>query len=117
MRALKINAFPCGVGGEKHLHDGIVKEGFLRFSALLTSHSAMNHYHAFASTEERRNPILQVVERVAVLSGPSTMTIVLGRSCAGRPASRFWGGRLQTATELCGAIIQHFESFVSRQHD
>jgi CheY-like chemotaxis protein len=32
---LKIDAFACGVGGQQHLHLGVVLEGLLRLHALL----------------------------------------------------------------------------------
>ena len=43
VRALEVDAFAGGVGGEQHLDFGVVPERFLRLHPLFAAHAAMDH--------------------------------------------------------------------------
>ena len=65
--ALKIDALARGVGGQQHLHLGVVPERLLRLQAILAAHAAVDDDHGLLAAEQRRDPLLQIVQRVAVL--------------------------------------------------
>ena len=67
VRALKVDSFAGGVRGQKDLHFGIVLERLLGLHPLFTAHGAVDHDHRFLAPEYRRDPVLQVTERVAML--------------------------------------------------
>ena len=45
VRALKVDAFAGGIGGQQHLHLGIVLERLLRLHPLLAAHAAVDDDH------------------------------------------------------------------------
>ena len=67
VRSLKVDAFAGSVGGEEHLDLRIVEEALLRLAPLLAPHAAVDHGDGLGAAEERADPLLQVVQRVAVL--------------------------------------------------
>ena len=50
--ALEVDALAGGVGGQQHLHLGVVLEGFLRLQALLAAHAAVDDDHGLACGPE-----------------------------------------------------------------
>ena len=68
VRALEVDAFAGRVGGEQHLHLGVVRERLLRLPPLLAAHAAVDDddrlLRGRAACAMRS---LEVVERVAVL--------------------------------------------------
>ena len=66
--ALEIDALARGVGRQQDLDFGIVPEGFLGPHAILPTHTAMDDDDGLRPPEQRPNPALEVVQRVAVLS-------------------------------------------------
>ena len=46
--ALQVDALAGRVGGQQHLHLGVVLEGLLRLHALLAAHAAVDHDHGLA---------------------------------------------------------------------
>ena len=65
--ALEVDAFAGGVGGEQHLHLGVVPERLLRLQPLLAAHAAVDDDHGLLAAEQRGDLSLEVVQRVAVL--------------------------------------------------
>ena len=51
--ALEVDAFAGGVGGEQHLHLGVVPERLLRLQPLLAAHAAVDHDHRLLAAEQR----------------------------------------------------------------
>ena len=45
VRALQVDALAGGVGGEQHLHLGVVQEALLRLAPLLAAHAAVDQHH------------------------------------------------------------------------
>ena len=64
---LEVDALARRVGGQQHLHLGIVAERLLRLHALFAAHAAMDHDHGLGAAQQRGDAVLQIVERVAVL--------------------------------------------------
>src|SRR6266571_8976873 len=67
VRALEVDALASGVGGEEHLHFGIVQKALLRLAPFLTAQAAMDEHDSLWAAKQRANLALQVVEGVAVL--------------------------------------------------
>ena len=51
--ALEVDALARGVGGQQHLHLGVVLERLLRLHALLAAHAAVDHDHGLLAAEQR----------------------------------------------------------------
>ena len=51
--ALEVDALARGVGGEQHLHLGVVLERFLRLHPLLAAHAAVDDDHGLLSAQQR----------------------------------------------------------------
>jgi hypothetical protein len=67
VRALQVDALAGGVGGQQHLHFGVVLEGLLHLQALFAADAAVDDDHGFLAAEQRGDALLQIVEGVAVL--------------------------------------------------
>ena len=67
VRALEIDAFAGGVGGQQHLHLGVVPERLLRLHPLFAAHAAVDHDDRLFAAEQGRDAAFQVIQRVAVL--------------------------------------------------
>ena len=67
MRTLEIDAFAGGIGGEQHLHFGIVAEGFLSRHPFLAAHAAMDGDDSLRPAEQSSDAGLQVIQRVTML--------------------------------------------------
>jgi len=67
VRALEVDAFAGGIGGEQDLHIRVVPEAFLRLAALFAAHATVDQHHRLRPTEQRADLAFEVVERVAVL--------------------------------------------------
>ena len=67
MRALQVDAFAGGIGGQQDENVLVLFERLLSFGALLAAHSAVNGDERLGSAEKRAEPLGQVVQRVAVL--------------------------------------------------
>ena len=64
---LQVDALARRVGGQQHLHLGIVPERLLRLHALFAAHAAVDHDHGLGAAQQRGDAVLQIGERVAVL--------------------------------------------------
>ncbi len=51
--ALEVDALAGGVGGEQHLHLGVVLERLLRLQPLLAAHAAVDDDHGLRAAEQR----------------------------------------------------------------
>ena len=51
--ALEVDALAGGVGGEQHLHLGVVPERLLRLQPLLAAHAAVDHDDRLRAAEQR----------------------------------------------------------------
>ena len=67
VRALQVDAFAGGIGRQQHLHLGIVPEGFLRLEPGLATHAAVNQHGGLGASEQGRDAIVQIAQRVPVL--------------------------------------------------
>ena len=65
--ALEVDTFAGGIGGQQHLHLGIVLEGFLNFQAFFAADTAVDDDDGFLATEQGSDALFQVIQRVAVL--------------------------------------------------
>ena len=65
--ALQVDALARRVGRQQHLRPRVVPEGFLRGQALLAAHAAVDDDDRILPAEQRRHPLPQVAQRVAVL--------------------------------------------------
>ena len=98
--ALEVDALAGGVGGQQHLHLGVVLERLLRLHALLAAHAAVDHDHGLLTAEQRGDAVLKIVQRVAVLGEEDQLLVRRGcgprispgavRDNAVRPRSRRW---------------------------
>jgi hypothetical protein len=68
VRTLKIDTLASSIGGEQHLHLGIVLERLLRLHPIFPAHPTMNHHYRFVATQQRGDAALQIIERVAMFS-------------------------------------------------
>ncbi len=98
VRALEVDAFAGGVGRQQHLDLGIVPEGLLRLHPLLAAHAAVDDDDRFLAAEQRDDPFLQVVQRVAVLGEDDQLLVGTER---GRVAL------LRSAFPTCGTAPFH----------
>ncbi len=64
---LEVDTLPRRVGRHQDLHLGIVFEGFLRLRPFLPTHAAVDADEGLFPPEESRNPLLKVIEGVAML--------------------------------------------------
>ena len=53
VRALEVDALARGVGGQQHLHLGVVPERLLRLQPLLAAHAAVDDDHGLLAAEQR----------------------------------------------------------------
>ena len=67
VRALKVDPFPCRVGGQENLRLGVVAERLLGLQPLLAPHAPMDDDQAAGPSQQRPDARLQVVQRVPVL--------------------------------------------------
>ena len=67
MRALEVDALPRRVGGEQHLHFGIVLERLLSLEPFFAPHAAVNHDDRALATQQRADAAVEVIQRVAML--------------------------------------------------
>ena len=86
VRALEVDALAGGVGGEQHLHLGVVLERLLRLQPLLAPHAAVDHDDGLCAAEQRRDAVLEVVQRVAVLGEDDELLVGEGVGCGIAPA-------------------------------
>jgi hypothetical protein len=64
VRALESDALSGGVGGDEDLDIGVVQEGLLDFPSLVAVDAAMDDDDRLLATEERRDALFEVVQRV-----------------------------------------------------
>ena len=104
VRALEVDALAGGVGGQQHLHLGVVLEGLLRLQALFAAHAAVDDDHGLLAAKQRGDALFKIVERVAVLGEDDELLVRRRRwaaeSCRrrrGRSGLPRYGWRLPAA--------------------
>ena len=68
VRPLQVDSFPSGIRGNEDLHLRVVPEGLLHVHPLFATHAAVNTHHRFPPPQQRSYTLLEVGERIAVLS-------------------------------------------------
>jgi hypothetical protein len=86
VRALQVDALAGGVGGQQHLHLGVVLEGFLHLQALFAADAAVDDDHGLLAAEQRGDALFEVVERVAVLGEDDQLLVRRRLGRRDRPA-------------------------------
>ena len=66
VRPLQVDPFAGGVGGQQHRDLRIVPERLLRLEPLFPPYPAVDHHDRSHAAKQRRDPVLQIPERVAV---------------------------------------------------
>ena len=66
VRPLEVDALARCVGGYQDLHLGVMSETFLCLQPLLAAHAAVDTYEGFFPPKQGRDPLSEVIERVAM---------------------------------------------------
>ena len=85
MGALEVDALPRRVGGEQHLHFGIVLEGLLSLEPFFAPHAAMNHDDRALAAQQRADAAVQVIQRVSMLGEDHQLLPRRGHRLRDRP--------------------------------
>ena len=93
---------PGGVGGQQHLHLGVVEEALLRLAPLLATHAAVDQDHRLRATEQRADLALEIGERVPVLGENDELLPWRGNGLGDRPGTVGHGGLRDPAAEPGG---------------
>ena len=89
VRALQIDTFAGRVGGEQHLDLRVVAEGFLSLEPILAAHAAVNRHDGSLASQQRRDPVVQIAQRIAVLGEDDQLLMRSGNSGVASNLSRF----------------------------
>src|SRR5688500_15552235 len=67
VRTLKVDALTGSICGQEHLHLGVVPERLLHLRALLAPHASVNADDGLGTTEQSRDPAVEIAQSVPVL--------------------------------------------------
>ena len=98
VRPLQVDALGGGIGRQQEGDVGVVAETVLGGAAFLSRDAAVDVHHQVAAPEERRDPLLEVSQRVAVLGEddqlPPDALLVDHADRTGKPTPASAGGSL-----------------------